>query len=185
MQLNDFAVQFARLCFAFDREVKDGQMGVYFEFIGGFKIEALDYAVKKSILFHKYPRLPFISEIIDLMQEYRETIPAERQLNSEKYDPPSPETLAEFQAVKSKIIAKDFDGKAIDVMPAHAPSEDSTVDEGFSTDEKMCPHCKMSIALRNPSGFCDHLQYPEYCDICLNYKKEEKPLWFNKGAEGK
>jgi hypothetical protein len=34
-------------------------------------------------------------------------------------------------------------------------------------NEKICPHCKMNIKIRNPSGFCDHLYYPEYCDICM------------------
>ena len=31
---------------------------------------------------------------------------------------------------------------------------------------KQCPHCKMDIEIRNPSGFCDHLHYPEACEIC-------------------
>ncbi len=29
-----------------------------------------------------------------------------------------------------------------------------------------CKHCKMDIAIRNPSGYCDHLNYPEYCKVC-------------------
>ena len=29
-----------------------------------------------------------------------------------------------------------------------------------------CKHCKMDINIRNPSGYCDHLYYPEYCKIC-------------------
>lgn len=32
--------------------------------------------------------------------------------------------------------------------------------------EAKCPHCKMDKAIRNPSGYCDHLNYPEYCDVC-------------------
>ncbi len=31
---------------------------------------------------------------------------------------------------------------------------------------KNCKHCKGYIDMRNPSGYCDHLYYPEYCDIC-------------------
>lgn len=31
---------------------------------------------------------------------------------------------------------------------------------------EKCPHCKMDIAIRNPSGFCDHLHYPDYCEEC-------------------
>ena len=30
----------------------------------------------------------------------------------------------------------------------------------------ICPHCKKDIRIRNPSGYCDHLKYPEYCKIC-------------------
>ena len=30
-----------------------------------------------------------------------------------------------------------------------------------------CNHCGMDKAIRNPSGYCDHLYYPEYCDVCL------------------
>ena len=30
----------------------------------------------------------------------------------------------------------------------------------------LCPHCKKPIYLRNPSGFCDHLYYPEKCEVC-------------------
>lgn len=31
---------------------------------------------------------------------------------------------------------------------------------------KLCGHCGMDIAIRNPSGFCDHLYYPDCCKIC-------------------
>jgi hypothetical protein len=33
-------------------------------------------------------------------------------------------------------------------------------------DLGTCLHCGESIATRNPAGYCDHLQYPDYCDIC-------------------
>jgi hypothetical protein len=36
-----------------------------------------------------------------------------------------------------------------------------------------CPHCKMDIAKRNPSGFCDHLYYPDNCEECSS-KVERK-----------
>jgi hypothetical protein len=29
-----------------------------------------------------------------------------------------------------------------------------------------CKHCHMSLAIRNPSGYCDHLKYPSHCDHC-------------------
>jgi hypothetical protein len=31
---------------------------------------------------------------------------------------------------------------------------------------EICPHCHGPIHIRNPSGICDHLYYPEYCKIC-------------------
>lgn len=31
---------------------------------------------------------------------------------------------------------------------------------------KKCNHCKGDIKIRNPKGFCDHLYYPENCDVC-------------------
>jgi len=34
------------------------------------------------------------------------------------------------------------------------------------TDQDKCPHCGMSKKVRNPSGFCDHLYYPENCKVC-------------------
>ena len=37
---------------------------------------------------------------------------------------------------------------------------------------EKCKHCKMSVEIRNPSGFCDHLHYPEACEIC---DKRENP----------
>ena len=30
----------------------------------------------------------------------------------------------------------------------------------------LCSHCGYSIDIRNPSGECDHLKYPEYCETC-------------------
>lgn len=30
----------------------------------------------------------------------------------------------------------------------------------------LCPHCKRELAIRNPSGTCDHLFYPEQCATC-------------------
>ena len=29
-----------------------------------------------------------------------------------------------------------------------------------------CDHCGGPIAIRNPSGYCDHLYYPECCNVC-------------------
>ncbi len=29
-----------------------------------------------------------------------------------------------------------------------------------------CKHCNMDTAIRNLSGYCDHLHYPDYCKVC-------------------
>ena len=36
-----------------------------------------------------------------------------------------------------------------------------------------CEHCHQPIAIRNPSGYCDHLFYPENCDVCNEENKEK------------
>lgn len=36
------------------------------------------------------------------------------------------------------------------------------------TNIDACPHCLGDKKIRNPSGFCDHLQYPDYCKICTD-----------------
>lgn len=33
-------------------------------------------------------------------------------------------------------------------------------------EKYICSHCKMDIRVRNPSGYCDHLYYPENCETC-------------------
>lgn len=30
----------------------------------------------------------------------------------------------------------------------------------------ICSHCGEEIAIRNPSGYCDHLYYPDNCKTC-------------------
>lgn len=37
--------------------------------------------------------------------------------------------------------------------------------------EGKCPHCGMDKKIRNPSGYCDHLYYPDSCDICKDIKE--------------
>ena len=42
-------------------------------------------------------------------------------------------------------------------------------------DERICEHCGGLIRIRNPKGFCDHLYYPEFCDVCeKRERKKEK-----------
>lgn len=33
-------------------------------------------------------------------------------------------------------------------------------------NEDRCPHCGMDKKIRNPSGHCDHLYFPENCPTC-------------------
>jgi len=43
-----------------------------------------------------------------------------------------------------------------------------------------CTHCHKDINIRNPSGFCDHLYYPEGCKICqsnLDLKNEQDKVY--------
>jgi len=54
---------------------------------------------------------------------------------------------------------------------------------GTSHGKKLCKHCKRDVSMRNPSGFCDHLYYPNYCDICSgkreDWEKEFDNVWLN------
>ena len=34
------------------------------------------------------------------------------------------------------------------------------------TSKQKCEHCKEPIEIRNPTGYCDHLHYPENCQVC-------------------
>lgn len=40
-----------------------------------------------------------------------------------------------------------------------------------NNESKICKNCKEPIAIRNPSGYCDHLYYPENCEVCSNDSK--------------
>lgn len=37
-----------------------------------------------------------------------------------------------------------------------------------------CEHCGGDLKIRNPMGICDHLYYPEYCEICSKREQERK-----------
>lgn len=39
---------------------------------------------------------------------------------------------------------------------------------------KECEHCGGDLAIRNPKGFCDHLYYPDNCNICKSHKPQEE-----------
>src|SRR3990167_4958229 len=36
----------------------------------------------------------------------------------------------------------------------------------LSSGKEVCPHCGELKSIRNPSGYCDHLYYPDNCEIC-------------------
>ena len=38
----------------------------------------------------------------------------------------------------------------------------------------ICAHCGGDIEIRNPTGTCDHLYYPDYCTICERRVKGER-----------
>lgn len=37
------------------------------------------------------------------------------------------------------------------------------------TKKRQCKHCNNDINIRNPSGYCDHLYYPDYCNYCKEH----------------
>lgn len=40
-----------------------------------------------------------------------------------------------------------------------------------------CNHCGGDIAVRNPSGYCDHLHYPENCKVCSSPATAGEESW--------
>jgi hypothetical protein len=44
-----------------------------------------------------------------------------------------------------------------------APKEPALGDIGPG---RVCHHCHGPIAVRNPTGICDHLYYPDNCSVC-------------------
>jgi hypothetical protein len=42
---------------------------------------------------------------------------------------------------------------------------------GYQERDRMCSHCGMAVAIRNPSGYCDHLYYPDNCPTCAGYQE--------------
>jgi hypothetical protein len=51
-----------------------------------------------------------------------------------------------------------------DIAEGGYQGEDS--DSDYYIPSRVCPHCKGDIRIRNPSGYCDHLHYPENCKTC-------------------
>ena len=44
----------------------------------------------------------------------------------------------------------------------------------MNPEPELCRHCGGPIAIRNPTGKCDHLYYPESCKICKNWDNPKK-----------
>jgi hypothetical protein len=42
--------------------------------------------------------------------------------------------------------------------------------------EELCLHCGYPIKIRNPSGYCDHLYYPESCGVCKLLESNNKTI---------
>lgn len=40
----------------------------------------------------------------------------------------------------------------------------------------ICNHCHMDVTIRNPSGFCDHLYYPDNCDVCSKSNRDKERI---------
>lgn len=45
------------------------------------------------------------------------------------------------------------------------------VNPGDPINGKPCPHCGGSLDVRNPTGLCDHLYYPDSCQTCQEIEK--------------
>jgi len=48
--------------------------------------------------------------------------------------------------------------------------------ETLELDPSICGHCGEPVEIRNNSGYCDHLYYPENCDYCRTKKMKKENL---------
>lgn len=46
-----------------------------------------------------------------------------------------------------------------------------------------CLHCLGEVALRNPAGNCDHLYYPENCQVCQRIRNAITESQLNRDKE--
>jgi hypothetical protein len=114
MESKEFGIQYEKLCFAFDKEVKQGQLLVYYEYLRKYPIKAFQVAVDTSILSAKY--FPKIGELVDIMRNYKEIIPPERQLSEGVLKPE--EAMKYIKEVKEQLDNSDKDFlKQCDVLP--------------------------------------------------------------------
>lgn len=54
----------------------------------------------------------------------------------------------------------------------------------MNDETRLCQHCSRDISIRNPSGYCDHLYYPEGCNICSGRKSLWKQILCFLGVHG-
>lgn len=51
-------------------------------------------------------------------------------------------------------------------------------------NKQTCSHCLADIAIRNPTGYCDHLYYPNNCVTCkLSIGNHLNPIMESKGSK--
>jgi hypothetical protein len=46
------------------------------------------------------------------------------------------------------------------------PTSDEVWEPLPVTEESICKHCGGQLAIANPKGFCNHIYYPDYCEVC-------------------
>ena len=68
-----------------------------------------------------------------------------------------------------KLRTKDEGGTTFTVC-------DECWDKGkeAKSEIKLCKHCGGDITIRNPSGYCDHLYYPDNCRVCKKPSEKAK-----------
>ncbi len=127
--------------------------------------EELDYMLEKA----KMPKLP--EERTE--SEFLERMNVRGKLLKQRYSI----TEKQLQGLIKHEHRKTRECLAIAVRKQDTQTaQDIYKIEKVKTEDKdidrICEHCNMPIRIRNPSGFCDHLQYPEYCDICKRRQRE-------------
>ena len=40
------------------------------------------------------------------------------------------------------------------------------MEHSWNPNKGDCIHCGLPVRIRNPSGYCDHLYYPDRCEYC-------------------
>lgn len=104
MDIKEFAPQYERLLFAYDKEFKKGQMLVYFDYLKTWDIKALIYAVNKIPSMTSY--FPKVKELLDLMKEYRDYIPEGRRLESGEKELPTEEAKERLRKAMEELKVK-------------------------------------------------------------------------------